>query len=99
MGSIEKFVKRLEDYDREQLKLPVSQRNIMDTGTSAQMAFDCMIECFLGEDWYSYANVTNAQVNTEACHRILWEHSRKFRKLIRLARKRLDQEVRDGKTC
>lgn len=94
---IEQFVKHLKEYKKEQRKLPFDQRNILAPSTPAQMAFNCMIDCFLGEGWYVSYPACTEQINTEACYEILYRHSRKFRKLIKRAKRDLESEVNDAK--
>lgn len=84
---IDDFIKHLEDYEKEQSKLPFDERNILATTTPAQMAFNCMIDCFLPKDWYVSYPACTEQVNTEACFEILYRYNKKFRKYIKDKRK------------
>lgn len=85
--SIQHFIDHLQAYENEQAKLPLDKRDLFATCTDPQIAFDCMIECFLGEKWYVAYPACTKQVNTEACFEILYKHNRKFRRYVKKLRK------------
>lgn len=54
---------------------------------SAEFALDCLVDAFLGEDWYTAGAISAPQVNTIILDEILLRYSSKYRRLIRKKQK------------
>lgn len=55
--------------------------------TDPQFVVYCLCDVFLGVDWYTVDPISTKQVNTLILDRILWKHSREFRRAVREKRK------------
>ena len=82
-SDIDEFIRQRRAKCDHELQKSVGERNMYPEGTDAQLAFDCLIELFLGKDWYVVDPIHTAQVNTIALDEILYRHCRRYRKLCR----------------
>ncbi len=56
---------------------------------TGQFAFDCLIEAFLGPDYYITWPISTGQCNAVILDKILRTHSQDYRKLIKKKQKEL----------
>ena len=84
---IQKFIDSLKANAAEQAKKPWGEREMMPIPTEPQLVVSCLIDVFLGEDWYVVDPISTKQVNTLALDEILYKHCKAYRKEVKRQQK------------
>lgn len=87
-NNMRRFIKILDDFNKENSKKPWGEREICPPETEAQLVVNCLCDLFLGEDWYVNLPVNAKQVNTVILDNILYKHCKAYRKEFNRKKKR-----------
>ena len=75
-GNMKKFVKNVDDFNAENK----DKLYMCPPDTDPQLAFNCLRDLLLGEDWYVTMPLGRNQINTVALDEILHKYCKEYRK-------------------
>lgn len=81
--SFKEFMCVINEYAKENEKLPFDERNLYPPAIDSQIVINCLCDCFLGGSYYISDPLPNCQANTIICYDILMRYSPIFRKYVK----------------
>lgn len=85
-SNIQKFIDYLDDFQKEENKKPINEREILPPSTDPQLVVNCLQDLFLGENWYVAVPISTKQINTVILHDILYKYCKAYRKYLKKKR-------------